>query len=99
MNFLRLLLLLPFLALAVIIAVANRQTVLFSLDPITETAPAIGIEAPLFAIIFLSILLGIVLGGGAAWIRQRKWRRLAKAEHKQIKSLSRELQMTEAEKA
>lgn len=99
MNFLRILLLLPFLALAIVIAVANRQAVLFSLDPITETAPAIGIEVPLFAIIFLSILLGIVLGGGAAWMRQRKWRRLAKAERKQIRSLSRELQLTDAEKA
>ncbi|HBA43177.1 MAG TPA: DUF1049 domain-containing protein [Alphaproteobacteria bacterium] len=92
MNFLRFLLLLPFLLLALIVAIANRQTVLFSLDPLAETTPAIGFEVPLFAIVFLSVLLGIVLGGGAAWAKQHKWRRLAKEERKQIKSLSKELE-------
>lgn len=99
MNFLRLLLLLVVLLFAVIVAIANRQMVLFSLDPIAETTPAVGFEAPLFAIIFLSVLFGIVLGGGAAWAKQHKWRRLAKEERRQIKSLSKELQMAKPDKA
>lgn len=62
-------------------AIANRGNVLFSLDPFNASSPAIALDVPLIAIIFVSVLIGIVIGGltglGQAKKRQIKARRAA----------------------
>ncbi|MGH6870487.1 MAG: LapA family protein [Rhizomicrobium sp.] len=52
----------PAAAVAAVIAVANRQDVLFSLDPFSRTAPAIAVEIPLFVLLFLAVGAGILVG-------------------------------------
>jgi len=86
----------PLAAVIVAFAVANRQTVTVSFDPFSSTSPAYAATLPLFAVIFVVLILGVVVGGVAAWIRQGKWRRAAhrldgevRALHDEIESIRR----------
>lgn len=57
--------------LAVLVAVANRGDVIFRLDPLP-----LEITLPLYALIFICVTLGILLGWGmSAWSAFRKRRR------------------------
>ena len=70
---------LPTLIILLLFALANRQMVTLSLDPITPDDPMVAIDLPLWAVLFVGILLGLLAGGVATWIRQSKWRREARA--------------------
>ena len=68
----------PLAAVIIAFAVANRQTVTVSFDPFSATSPAYAATLPLFAVIFAFLILGVLIGGIAAWLRQSKWRRAAR---------------------
>ena len=53
----------PVALIAIWIAVANRQPVLFSLDPFSQSAPAVTVQMPLYLLLFVAVLLGVLLGG------------------------------------
>jgi uncharacterized integral membrane protein len=77
------------LALALIaFAVANRQVVTVSLDPFDQADPALMLTLPLYLVIFALLIVGVVLGGCAAWLRQSKWRGRARRAEAQVKVLS-----------
>ena len=61
--------------IAAIIAVANRQIVTFSLDPLSQAYPAVAFTLPLYLLVFFSILLGVLLGGASVGLRRRRRRR------------------------
>lgn len=71
MKFLRWLLLVPVALLAIVIAIANRQPVTFSLDPFDPLNPAIGFTMPLALIVILAMFAGILIGGAASWRQAR----------------------------
>ena len=62
----------------VIFAVANRHFVTVSFDPFNSTDPSVAIRLPLFVVIILVAIVGVVAGGSATWFRQRRWRRAAR---------------------
>ena len=68
----------------------NRQTVTVSLDPFSSTNPAYAATLPLFVVIFAVLVLGVLIGGVAAWIRQGKWRRAARRLDRDVKALQEE---------
>ena len=70
---------LPTLIILLLFALANRRMVTLSFDPVTPDDPLIAVTLPLWAVLFLGILLGLLAGGVATWIRQSKWRRKARA--------------------
>ena len=74
-NFLKALILFPIAILVVLLAVANRGPVTLSLDPFSREAPEIAVTLPLFAVIFGAVMLGVFIGGMAAWLAQAKHRR------------------------
>lgn len=78
-RFLRLLLLVPAALVLIVFAVANRHFVTVSLDPFDPTAPALSVRMPLFVLLFLVLAIGVVIGGVAAWMRQARWRRMARS--------------------
>ena len=41
-----------------------------SFDPFSATSPAYAATLPLFVLIFVLLILGVLIGGIAAWIRQ-----------------------------
>ena len=64
MKLLLWLLLLSLILIFVAFAVANRQGVTISLDPMP-----VSIDAPLYGLVFAGIFLGLIAGGLIAWIR------------------------------
>ena len=98
-RFLVLFVLLPLAIVIVVVSVANRRDAVVSLDPFSPT-PALSLTAPLFVFLFGALALGIVIGGVATWVRQGRWRRLARSERFAAERLAREVeQMRKAQAA
>jgi uncharacterized integral membrane protein len=72
------LILLPIALLIVMFAVANRSAVTIALDPFGSEPPMFTTAMPLFLALLAALIVGVVIGGAAAWSRQRKWRRRAR---------------------
>ncbi len=68
-------LLVPLAIVILMFAVANREIITVSFDPFSATQPALSFTMPLFVLIFILTILGVILGGFAAWLRQSKYRR------------------------
>lgn len=68
----------PAAVIAAVVAVANRQAVTFSLDPFSQTDPAIALQVPLFLLLFAALIVGVLLGGFAS-LFGRLFRRSPKA--------------------
>lgn len=81
----------PPAVLLIAFAVANRHSVTVSFDPFTAVNPAYAATLPLFAVILLVLIVGVVVGGVAAWIRQSKWRRAARQLDGEARQLRAEL--------
>jgi uncharacterized integral membrane protein len=62
----------------IVFAVANRHLVTVSFDPFNSSNPSVGVTLPLFVVIIAVAIAGVVAGGSATWIRQRRWRRAAR---------------------
>ena len=67
---LKAIILVPVSVLLIVFAVVNRAPVTLLLDPFDLTNPPLAITAPLFIIIFLSLMVGIAVGGVGVWISQ-----------------------------
>ncbi len=59
-------------------AIANRQLVTVSFDPFNSSNPALGVTLPLFLVLIVVAITGVIAGSVATWFRQRRWRRLAR---------------------
>jgi uncharacterized integral membrane protein len=77
-KFFTALVLIPLGLLFIVFAVANRHLVTVSLDPFNTGDPSVGFTLPLFVVIIVVAILGVVAGGAATWFRQRRWRRAAR---------------------
>jgi uncharacterized integral membrane protein len=89
-RFIAAIILIPLAILMVMFAVANRGSVPISLDPFSANAPALTAHVPLFLLVLIALIAGVLAGGIAAWLRQSKWRRAARR-------LERELRIARAE--
>src|SRR6476469_6826858 len=90
------LILIPLAIVIVMFAMANRQVVTLSFDPFNAADPAFVMTTPLFVLIFVLTILGVVIGGIAAWLRQGKWRRHARKLDADITALRREIELLSA---
>ncbi len=72
------LILIPLAILFIVFAVANRHFVTVSFDPFNSANPSVGVSLPLFVVIILAAILGVIAGGLATWFRQGRWRRAAR---------------------
>ena len=77
-KFLTTLIVVPLGLIFIVFAVANRHFVTVSFDPFNSTDPSVSISLPLFVLIILVAILGVVVGGCATWFGQRRWRRAAR---------------------
>jgi uncharacterized integral membrane protein len=83
--------LVPLAVVIIAFAVANRQLVTVSLDPFSSEHPASSLTLPLFALIIVLLILGVVIGGVAAWLRQANWRRTARRLEREVHELRNEV--------
>jgi uncharacterized integral membrane protein len=82
---------LPLAILFVGFAVANRHAVTVSFDPFDATDPSLGVTLPLFAVIILVAILGVIAGGVATWFGQRHWRKTARQREAEARHVRAEL--------
>jgi uncharacterized integral membrane protein len=79
--------LVPLAGLIIALAVANRHNVTLSFDPFNPAAPAAAVTLPLFGLVIVLLIIGVVLGGAAAWLRQRHWRHHARRLEREVIAL------------
>jgi len=77
----------PVAIVLIALAVANRAWVPFTLDPFNPGNPALTIQLPLFVFLFAAIAIGVVIGSFATWLRQGRYRRLARQRSAEAESL------------
>ena len=76
----------------VVFAVANRHDVTVSFDPFSSGDPMLSSgPIPLFAVIVASVAVGVVVGGCATWLGQRRWRRAARQHRADAETAKAEL--------
>jgi len=85
------LILVPLAIIAISLAVANRQSVVVSFDPFDQAHPALTRALPLYLLMLVLLIGGVVVGGIAAWLRQGKWRRAARRADAQARELRAEV--------
>jgi len=85
------LILLPLAIVVISVAVANRQSVVVSFDPFDQAHPALTRALPLYLLMLMLLIGGVVVGGIAAWLRQGKWRRAARRADAQARELRAEV--------
>jgi uncharacterized integral membrane protein len=79
--------LVPLAILIIAFAVANRETVTVSLDPFSGHDPAATVSLPLFALVIALLIIGVLIGGAASWLRQGKWRGAARRFERELQVL------------
>jgi uncharacterized integral membrane protein len=67
--------LVPLALIIVAFAVANRQSVTVSFDPFSTNDPAATVSVPLFGLVIVVLITGVIVGGVAAWLGQGGGRR------------------------
>jgi uncharacterized integral membrane protein len=78
------LILVPLAIIIIAFAVANRQVVTVSFDPFNTSAPAASLTLPLFGLVMVLLIVGVVIGGTAAWLGQGRWRRTARRLEREV---------------
>jgi uncharacterized integral membrane protein len=75
-------------------AVANRQDVTISLDPFgsLQNAALASRPLPLFLVLFAVLIVGVLIGGSASWLRHGRWRRTARRLERDLGRLREELE-------
>ncbi len=72
-------------------AVAIRHFVTVSFDPFNSADPTISVSMPLFALIIVVAILGVIAGGMATWFGQRRWRRAARVHEADARTVRAQL--------
>jgi uncharacterized integral membrane protein len=88
---------LPLAVLLVLLAIANRGPVVLSLDPFSKETPALAFTAPFFVYLLAALMLGVLIGGAATWLKQgyhRRNERQFKREADQLRTEAERLKST-----
>ncbi|MGA3308595.1 MAG: lipopolysaccharide assembly protein LapA domain-containing protein [Xanthobacteraceae bacterium] len=93
------LVLVPLAVIVIAFAVANRHMVTVSFDPFSADEPAAAVTLPLFALIILLLIFGVLIGGLAAWLRQGKWRQSARWLEREMRELRQKVDALEGKPA
>ena len=80
----------PLAGIVLLFAVANRRWVTVSLDPFSADAPAYALELPMFLLIFIALIAGVIIGGVAVWFGKLHWRMAAHRAEKEVARLKAE---------
>ncbi len=76
LRFLKFIVIAPIAIVLLLLAFANRQFVTVYFDPFPSgDIPAFSYDAPLFVVLILTAMIGILAGGAAVWLAQGKHRR------------------------
>jgi uncharacterized integral membrane protein len=85
-GFAKAVILVPLALLAIAFAVGNHGSVSISFDPFSET-PGYTVDVPLFVVVFIALILGVLAGGFATWLGQGRHRRAARMHRRDVERL------------
>ena len=77
----------PLAIVLVALAVANRGATAFTLDPFNPGNPALTWQMPLFVLLFAAIAVGMIIGSLATWLKQGRYRKLARQRSQEAETL------------
>lgn len=77
-RFMLIVVLVPLAVILIALAVANRELVAFTLDPFNPGNPTLTLTLPLFIFLFLALAIGMIVGSLATWVKQGRYRKLAR---------------------
>lgn len=85
--------LVPAALIVLALAVSNRHKVDIFLDPFAGPAAPEGtqISAPLYIVMLLAVMAGIILGSVTTWLEQGKYRRAARRAKSEANALRAEI--------
>lgn len=84
----------------IIVCLANKEIITFNIMPIESDfffLKPFFVKVPLFFIIIFFTFVGVVLGVLGEWFREKKYRRIAKLDRKEVKILKNELVLARKE--
>lgn len=87
-RFLTIAVFIPLAVVLIALAVANRAPVDFTIDPFNPGNPGLTVTLPLFIYLFGALGLGLVVGSVATWIKQGRYRKLARQREVELASVS-----------
>jgi len=70
MKYARLAVLIPVAVLATLFAVGNRQEVVVKLGPLVRGDSALALAMPLYLLVFITLLAGVLLGGATVALKR-----------------------------
>ncbi len=87
--------LVPLSVVLIVFALANRQLTVVNFNPLVSPAAlsSPGVGVPLFLVLFLVLLVGVVLGGIATWFAQGTVRRDKRQWQREAERLGRDLDL------
>lgn len=80
----------PIAIVLILLSVANRHWVTFSLDPLNTEAPAFAVSLPFFVFIFAALFVGALIGSCLTWVSQGKHRKALREQTYENTCLRRE---------
>jgi uncharacterized integral membrane protein len=85
-NIVTALILLPITLAIVLFAIGNRAPVIVAFDPLAAEPPMFAFAMPLFLLLLLVLIFGVILGGVSAWMGQGRWRRRSRRLSAELKA-------------
>ena len=89
------LILVPLAIIIIAFAVANRQIVTVSFDPFSASEPAAALTLPLFVIVMVTLIAGVIVGGLAVRFGHGRWRRMARRLEREVQALRKKVEAHE----
>jgi hypothetical protein len=80
MRFVKLVIFVPIAIVLIVLSVANRHDVTVALNPFRPEDNVIALTLPLFVLLLLVLMIGVVLGSMVTWFSQGKHRKRAREE-------------------
>lgn len=78
MRFVKLIIMVPVAIILIVLSVANRNPVTVALNPFRPDDHVISLTLPLFVLLLLVLMIGIVVGSLITWVSQGRHRRRAR---------------------
>ncbi|MCJ8508003.1 YhcB family protein [Rhizobium lemnae] len=70
----------PLAIMLIVLCVANREPVRLALNPFQPSDTVLSVTGPLFLMLFLALLVGMLIGAVGTWFAQGKYRKQARLE-------------------
>lgn len=86
----------PIAVVLIALAVANRAPAALTIDPFNPGNPALTLQLPLFVMLFLALVVGMLFGSFATWLNQGRYRREARTAKHEVQALMSEISQRRA---